>query len=114
MPGYLNTPDLIDLQMAANTFVLPSSKEGFGLVFIEAQAAGLRVLAGNKDGSKDAVTHHLAGKLINPSDLKALENALLNFMQKPSSEEEKLTIQHHCKNNFSYSQFAQQLESLVF
>jgi glycosyltransferase involved in cell wall biosynthesis len=61
---------------------MPSRKEGFGIVFIEAMFYGLPVIAGNIDGSADALADGELGFLVDPDQpeeiLSALECALDN------------------------------------
>jgi glycosyltransferase involved in cell wall biosynthesis len=47
--------------------VLPSEAEGFGLVLIEAMAAGVPVVATNVPGIRDVVTHEQTGLLVPPA-----------------------------------------------
>jgi glycosyltransferase involved in cell wall biosynthesis len=80
--GFIKDEELIDHYLLADVFVMPSKKEGFGIVFIEAMACGLKVIAGNKDGSVDALLNGELGTLIDPDNkvelLQALQSALLN------------------------------------
>jgi len=66
----------------ADVFVMPSEKEGFGIVFIEAMFYGIPVIAGNKDGSVDALCNGELGKLVDPDNrgelVKAIETVLKN------------------------------------
>ena len=55
---------------------MPSRKEGFGLVLIEAAAAGIPVIAGNSDGSVEAMQYGALGRLGNPEDLNEITKAL--------------------------------------
>lgn len=112
MPGYLPEQEVVEIQQAANAFVLPSEKEGFGLVFIEAQAAGLRVIAGNKDGSGEAIRNPAAGQLVNPTDEAELKAALLKLMQKELKTEERNMIKEACKQDFGFERFATALAGL--
>jgi phosphatidylinositol alpha-1,6-mannosyltransferase len=75
--GHVPDGDLPDLYRAAHVFVMPSTGEGFGIVFLEAAACGLRVVAGNRDGSVDALGEGALGTLIDPDDGEALVAALL-------------------------------------
>jgi phosphatidylinositol alpha-1,6-mannosyltransferase len=75
--GHVPDADLPDLYRAAHVFVMPSTGEGFGIVFLEAAACGLRVIAGNRDGSVDALGEGALGTLIDPDDGEALTAALL-------------------------------------
>lgn len=75
--GHVPDGDLPGLYRAAHVFVMPSTGEGFGIVFLEAAACGLRVIAGNRDGSVDALGEGALGTLIDPDDGEALTAALL-------------------------------------
>lgn len=66
--GYVPDEDLPDLYRLADLFVMPSSDEGFGIVYLEAAACGLRVLGGAGGGSADAVPDSRVGALIDPAD----------------------------------------------
>lgn len=74
--GHIETDELRSLLAAARAFVMPSTKEGFGIVFLEAAAYGLPVIAGNIDGSVDALSEGASGTLIDPDDPAALCDAL--------------------------------------
>jgi phosphatidylinositol alpha-1,6-mannosyltransferase len=51
--------------------------EGFGIVFLEANAAGLPVVGGRSGGVEDAVRHGVTGLLVdNPSDPSAIARAI--------------------------------------
>jgi len=57
-------------------FVMPSATEGFGIVYLEAAACGLRVLGGTGDGSNDAIQDARVGATVDPDDLNALLTAI--------------------------------------
>ncbi|MBC7745693.1 MAG: glycosyltransferase family 4 protein, partial [Flavobacterium sp.] len=50
--GYIPDAELSDHFRLADIFVMPSNKEGFGIVFIEAAASGCKIIGGNQDGSR--------------------------------------------------------------
>ncbi len=52
------------LYAACDLFVLPSRKEGFGLVFAEAMACGKPVVAARAGGTTDVVEHGVTGLLV--------------------------------------------------
>ena len=56
--------------------VLPSLAEGFGLVLIEAMAAGVPVVATNVPGIRDVIRHGQNGLLVPPADPIALVDAI--------------------------------------
>jgi glycosyltransferase involved in cell wall biosynthesis len=74
--GFIPDETLKDYFQVSDVYVMPSCNEGFGIVFIEAMYFGLPVIAGNKDGSVDALLNGKLGTLIDPMDINALKNAI--------------------------------------
>lgn len=72
-------------------FIMPSrqdlaqhSVEGFGLVFLEANACGKPVIAGRSGGTDDAVVHGVTGFLVDPDDPDDIANAVGNLLTDPT------------------------------
>jgi glycosyltransferase involved in cell wall biosynthesis len=61
--------------------VLPSLAEGFGLVLIEAMAAGVPVVATGVAGISDVVRPHETGLLVPPSNPAALASAIRQIVE---------------------------------
>lgn len=80
--GFVPDEELAAHFNLADVYVMPSTGEGFGIVFIEALFYGLPVIAGNVDGSVDALAGGEFGLLVNPNDkndiAKALQTVLTN------------------------------------
>jgi phosphatidylinositol alpha-1,6-mannosyltransferase len=74
--GMVPPDQLADYYRLADVFVMPSTQEGFGIVFLEAAASGLKVIGGNCDGSIDALADGALGRLIDPTDRGQLVEAL--------------------------------------
>lgn len=72
--------DVPDLLAAADLFVLPSLYEGLGLVFLEAMAAGLPVLATRTAAVPEVVEDGRSGLLVPVRDPTALSEAWLRLM----------------------------------
>jgi glycosyltransferase involved in cell wall biosynthesis len=68
-----------DLLAGARGFAMPSRKEGFGLVFLEAMMARLPVLAGNCDASPEVVVDRVTGRLVDPDHLDELTQGILDI-----------------------------------
>jgi glycosyltransferase involved in cell wall biosynthesis len=64
-----------------DVLVLPSEAEGFGLVLIEAMAAGVPVVATNADGIRDVVRHEHNGLLVPVGSPPAIRDAIERVMR---------------------------------
>lgn len=111
--GFVDEAELSDHFLLSDIFVMPSKKEGFGIVFIEAMASGLKVIAGNKDGSVDALNNGKLGKLVDPDDLNQVENALSELLDSPFNNEEKITLQKRVFETFNYQDYRNNLKNLI-
>ncbi len=80
--GAVSDTDLVDYYGIADAFIMANREmpdgdtEGFGLVFLEANACGLPVVAGKAGGSVDAVTHDLNGLLVDGEDPASIAAAI--------------------------------------
>ena len=75
--------ELISCYLKADVFVLPSYVESFGVVLIEAMAAGLPVITTNSDGCRDVIRGGEDGIMIPPGDPEALAVAMEKFLTDP-------------------------------
>jgi glycosyltransferase involved in cell wall biosynthesis len=79
--GFRN--DIPDLMRTFNIFLLPSLWEGFGIVLIEAMAAGKPVVATKTSSIPEIVTENRTGILVPPEDEEAISNALMRLISNP-------------------------------
>jgi glycogen synthase len=82
--GALDRRALPELLAAADLFVWPAINEAYGMALLEAQAAGLPVLAGASGGVPDIVADGATGRLIPPGDIAAFAAALGNGLADPA------------------------------
>lgn len=60
---------------------IPGDVEGFGIVFLEAAAAGVPAVATVCGGIPEAVVHNQTGVLVAPEDWPALQKAVMSLLQ---------------------------------
>ncbi|MBN1668266.1 MAG: glycosyltransferase family 4 protein [Anaerolineales bacterium] len=74
--GELPDHELTALLAGSHALVVPSSYEGFGIVYLEAMGFGLPVIAGTLGGAVEIVEHGQSGFLVPPEDWRALAEVL--------------------------------------
>jgi phosphatidyl-myo-inositol dimannoside synthase len=72
----LNRSKLVATYRHAEVFALPSSGEGFGMVFLEAMALGIPVVGGNHGGIPDIIEDSVSGFLVPHGDVTQLADRL--------------------------------------
>ena len=86
--SHITDQELADLYAQAYLFLLPSINyshhiEGFGLVFLEAAAAGLPVIGTLGNGIEDAVHNGVNGLLVEQGDINQTAQAIVNIVGDP-------------------------------
>lgn len=88
--GRVPADDLPGLYAACDLFVMPSRAlrerdgvEGFGVVFLEAGAAGKAVVGGRTGGIAEAVIDGVTGRLVDPDNPQALADVLIDLLRDP-------------------------------
>ncbi len=80
--GFTKRPE--DFFNAADVFCLPSYREGFGSVIIEAAACGIPSLASNIYGISDAVENGITGVLHEPSNVDDIARGMVQMLSNAS------------------------------
>jgi phosphatidylinositol alpha-1,6-mannosyltransferase len=80
MAGYVSEEDKPDLFRIASAYVMPSTLEGFGIVFLEAMACGTPCVASVLDAGQEAIGD--CGEAVDPFDAAALVAAIGRVVQR--------------------------------
>jgi phosphatidyl-myo-inositol dimannoside synthase len=110
LPGFIQDADMPAHYKLADLFIMPSTKEGFGIVFIESMACGTPVIAGNKDGSPDTLLHESLGSLVDPDNLEQILTATLYWLEK--GKYEVANFSHLVWDSFGFEKFSQHVRQL--
>lgn len=86
--GFLN--DIRPALAIANVLVLPSYREGFPNVLLQASAMAVPAIATDISGSNEIIETGFNGWLVPPRNALALENAMLGALETPPDQMERL------------------------
>jgi len=82
--GLLSRDEVVRAYASAEVFVLPSLFEPFGIVLLEAMAAGLPIVASRVGGIVDVVEDGKTGLLVPSGNPEALADALEHLLSDPT------------------------------
>jgi phosphatidylinositol alpha-1,6-mannosyltransferase len=104
---------------AAHLFAMPSrlsstgGGEGFGIVYLEAAAHNLPVVAGNVGGAVEAVLDGVTGVLVDPTDHLAVADAITDLLLDPKRAERLGRAGAARVPDFSWCAVSRRVEQLV-
>ena len=116
LAGFVPDNELCDYYNLCNVFAMPSKGEGFGIVYLEALACGKPVLGGNQDGAIDALCGGELGVLVNPDDVEAIAQSLIQILKgtyfHPILYQPEI-LRRKVIDSFGFEQFKQTLATLM-
>lgn len=74
-----NRHDVLELLLQSDAFVLPTFREGFSRVLLEAAASGLPIVSTNVTGVREFVRHNEEAILVEPRNSEALAKAMIEI-----------------------------------
>ena len=94
--GFVPDAELGHYYNMADIYIMPSEKEGFGISFIEAMHYNKPVIAGNRDGTQDALLNGRLGTLIDPHSEEEIMQAIKKIIceKSPFAIDRELLEQH--------------------
>jgi phosphatidylinositol alpha-1,6-mannosyltransferase len=101
---------------ACDVFVLPSTKEGFGIVFLEAMAHAKPCIGARAGGIPEVVRDGVTGLLVDASDLpRSLPSAILRLLSDPAlARTMGERGREELERNFAFPHFRDRLEQLMY
>ena len=99
--GHLEISQLRKLYSIADACIVPSRREPFGLVAVEALACGSPVIATNQGGLPDIINDEV-GALVDVDDSYGLSTAILHELYRPDRQERKKNAA-----KYAYEKYAQ-------
>ncbi|MEM1157478.1 MAG: glycosyltransferase family 4 protein [Verrucomicrobiota bacterium] len=113
-PGRVPDNELSNYFRGADLFTMPSTKEGFGITFLESLAHGTPPLGGIHDGSRDPLGEGRMGLLCDPTDPDNTFHTLHRFLTDethPLKDQSKLIKSVH--ESFGYEIFRDRLRNTL-
>jgi phosphatidylinositol alpha-1,6-mannosyltransferase len=85
--GHVPDSELPDLYRSADVFIMPSTGEGFGIVFLQALASGIPVIGGDSDGSRDPLRDGMDGRLVQADNTGVVAAAIAETLRMDSAKD---------------------------
>jgi glycosyltransferase involved in cell wall biosynthesis len=113
LPGFVPAESLPAIYHFADCFVLPSTKEGFGIVFLEAAWWGCPIIGYAAGGSPEALLQGKLGNLIPIGENSKLQSAILKTLMNSERRDDRIISNRSEVNaHFSFALFQNRLSQL--
>ena len=104
--GFIPESEKADHYRLADAFVMPGWGEGFGIVYLEAMACGVPVVASKADGSREAVKNGELGILVDPKNPAEIKEGILEALRRPRQVPAGL-------EDFSFKNFKRRVHEII-
>ena len=113
LPG-LSYSELAACYAACELFALPSSGEGFGLVYLEAMACGKPVIGGAHGGAPEIIEDGVTGYLVPHGDPIQLATSIEALLADPANAKEMgARGKRRAENEYRFNVFAKSLKKIL-
>ncbi|MEG4973740.1 glycosyltransferase family 4 protein [Microcoleus sp. K4-B3] len=109
--GFVPTENLAAHYQLADAYVMPS-QEGFGIVYLEALACGVPVLAGDADGSADPLQDGKLGWRVPHRDSAAVAVACVEMLRGEDKRCDRYWLREQTLARFSFECLCQSLQGI--
>ncbi|MFH1460563.1 MAG: glycosyltransferase family 4 protein [Candidatus Omnitrophota bacterium] len=92
--GQIDSEQLVEYYAIADIFIMPNrilasgDAEGFGIVFLEANAVGKPVIGGNNAGALDSVVNGETGLHVDAENISDIANSVCKLLESPTLAQE--------------------------
>ena len=112
--GLVSPAEKFECYARCSLFALASDSEGFGLVFLEANAFGKPVVGTAIGGVPEAVEHDKSGLLVEPEDDQALADAIIELLNNPGRARRMGEYgRHRVESEFTWCHSAKKFRVIV-
>jgi glycosyltransferase involved in cell wall biosynthesis len=116
--GKIDRKEMVQFYSSGDVFAFPGIRESLGMVYLEAQACGLPVVAFNNGGIPEVVDDQKTGFLVTPYACKSFSEALVRLLARDEirnrmGENAAVYVKQHHDIDKNYSAFEHLLHRVV-
>jgi glycosyltransferase involved in cell wall biosynthesis len=116
LTGFVPDEELNNYYNLCDVYAMPSKREGFGIVYLEALACGKPTLGGNQDGAQDALCHGELGVIVNPDEIGEIAENLIQILQRSYPNillDKPQQLRQKAIDKFGFESFKKTLDSYL-
>ena len=106
--GRISQKDLLKVYWSSDLFVLPSTGEGFGIVFLEAISCGIPAIGLNSGGVRDVLRDGEFGSLVDKGNLAT---EIINLLQQPQKNKGLHSVE--VREAFGFPKYQNHVKKIV-
>lgn len=111
--GQAGRKEVLEEMGRSDVLVLPSLFEGFGLVILEAMAAGLPVITTTNTGGPDVIEDGKEGFIVPAGNVEALREKMSYFIQNPEQAFKMGQAAHQKARQYTWEKYGSLYAKIV-